>query len=84
MKLGKYSLVKFANFVYVCITHGKSYHFLWQFQLKNFRHVIQNIQNLQTLQDYISHILQQFAAKLCNSTNFKTFFLTVVKDFVPV
>ena len=27
-KYGKYSPAKFANFVYICITCGKSYHFL--------------------------------------------------------
>ena len=31
VKLGKYSLAKFANFVYVCITCGNCYHF----RLKN-------------------------------------------------
>ena len=27
VKDGKYSRAKFANFVYICITRGKSYHF---------------------------------------------------------
>ena len=31
---GKYSLVKFANFVYICITRGKSYHFRANFASK--------------------------------------------------
>ena len=31
VKLGKYSLAKFTNFVYVCITCGNGYHF----RLKN-------------------------------------------------
>ena len=35
--------------------------------------------NLQTLR---GHILQHFATKLGNSTNFRMLFLTVVKDFV--
>ena len=40
------------------------------------------IQNLQTLQGYIFRILQHFATKFCNSTNFKILFLAVAKDFV--
>jgi hypothetical protein len=41
------------------------------------------IQNLQTLQGYSFHILQLFAAKLCNFTTFiKMLFLAVVMDFV--
>jgi hypothetical protein len=40
------------------------------------------IQNLQILQGYIFRILQHFAAKLCNCTNFNMLFLAVVMDFV--
>jgi hypothetical protein len=40
------------------------------------------IQNLRTLQGYIFHILQHFATKLCNFTNFNMLFLAVVMDFV--
>ena len=40
-----------------------------------------NIQNLQTSQAYIFHILQSFATKLGNFTNFKMLFLAVVKYF---
>ena len=40
-----------------------------------------NIQNLQTLQAYIFRILQYFATKLGNFTNFKMLFLAVVNDF---
>jgi hypothetical protein len=39
-----------------------------------------NIQNLQTLQDYIFQALQHFATKFCNFTNFIMFFLAVVFD----
>jgi hypothetical protein len=40
------------------------------------------IQNLQISQGYIFRILQQFATKLCNFTNFNMLFLAVVMDFV--
>ena len=57
---------------------------LRQFQLKNklFPRVIQIYTNLQTLRGYIFHVLQHFATKLGNSTNFRMLFLTVVKYFV--
>ena len=41
----------------------------------------ESIQNLQTLQAYIFHVLQYFATKLGSFTNFNMFFLAVVKDF---
>jgi hypothetical protein len=37
-----------------------------------------SIQNLRTLQSYIFLILQHFATKLCNFTNFSMLFLAVV------
>ena len=37
--------------------------------------------NLQTLQGYTFHVLQHFATKLGNSSNFRMLFLTVAKDF---
>jgi hypothetical protein len=42
------------------------------------------IQNLQISQGYILRILQHFATKLCNVTNFNMLFLAVpvVMDFV--
>jgi hypothetical protein len=40
------------------------------------------IQNLQISRGYIFRILQQFAAKLCNFTNFNMLVLTMVMDFV--
>jgi hypothetical protein len=43
---------------------------------RNFR--TQSIQNLRTLQGYIFLILQHFATKLCNFTNFSMIFLAVV------
>ena len=39
------------------------------------------VQNLQTSQAYIFRILQYFATKLGNFTNFNMLFLAVVKDF---
>jgi hypothetical protein len=38
----------------------------------------ESIQNLQTLQGYIFHILQHFATKLCNFTRFSMLFLAVL------
>ena len=34
VKYGKYGIAKFANFVYICITRGKSYHFRGNFSSK--------------------------------------------------
>ena len=36
VKLGKYSVAKFANFIYVCTTCGNCYHF-WPKNVNNFR-----------------------------------------------
>ena len=51
----------------------------------NFRHfvvsVIQKYTNFQTSQAYIFRILQHFATKRGNFTNFNMLFLAVVKDF---
>ena len=47
-----------------------------------FTHVIQKYTNLPTLKGYIFHILQHFATKLCNITNFKMLLLAVVIDFI--
>ena len=46
-----------------------------------FPRVYKLTQNLQTSQGYIFRILQHFAAKLCNLTNFNMLFLAVVMDF---
>jgi hypothetical protein len=72
--------VKFANFVSaICITRGKN----------NSKMVILNrviqiayIHNLRTSQSYIFFILQHLANNLCNFTQSKTRFLTVMLDFV--
>ena len=70
----------FANFLYLCITREKALpHFhivvtLFCFQYKS-------VQNLQTLQDYIFHIVQYFATKLHNFTKFRKLFPTVLKLF---
>ncbi len=48
----------------------------------NFLCVIQRaIQNLQTSQRYIFHILQHFTTKLCHFTNFRMLFNAVVMNF---
>ena len=43
-----------------------------------------NTENMQTSQGYIFRILQHFATKFCNFTNFIMFFLTVVFDSLLV
>ncbi len=42
---------------------------------------IEKIQNLQTSQGYIFHILQHFTTKLCNFTKFKMLFNAVIMNF---
>jgi hypothetical protein len=54
-----------------------SYH-IWAENGSNFRTQYKSKQNLQTLQGYIFRILQHFATKLCNFTNFSMLFLVVV------
>jgi hypothetical protein len=44
---GKYSLAKFANFVYFCIACGNCYH-IWTENGSNFRTQYKSIQNLKT------------------------------------
>ena len=46
-----------------------------------FRALYRSIQNMQILQAYIFHILQHFATKLCNFTNFRTLFNAVLMNF---
>jgi hypothetical protein len=78
VKCGKYSLAKFANFVYFCIACRNCYH-TWAENGSNFRTQYKSIQNLQTLHGYIFRILQHFATKLlCNCTHFSMLFLAVV------
>ena len=71
--------------IYVCkvcnffITHGKAFR---HFVVRLFHRKYKDIQNLQTSQAYIIfRVLQYFATKLGNFTNFKMLFLAVVKDF---
>jgi type IV secretory pathway protease TraF len=47
-----------------------------------FPREIKLIQNLQISRGYIFRILQHFAAKLCNFTDFNMLFLAEVMDFV--
>jgi hypothetical protein len=77
-----YSSAKFAHFVLICIKREKMHH-IWaesdafsrayntnQYKICKFRTAI-----------YIFLILQHFATKLCNFTNFNMLFLAVVMDF---
>ena len=84
VKYRKYGIAKFANFVYICITLRKSYHFPGNFSSKMVTISARstNIQNLQTSQGYIYPILQHFTTKLCNSTNPRIFFQAVLNDFI--
>ena len=65
-KCGKYSLSKFANFVYFCIPCENCYHFRPKCG-SNFRTQYKSIQNSH---GYIFRILQHFATKHCNFTHF--------------
>ena len=58
---GKYSLTKFATFLYIVLRAG----IVTTFGSKT---VTISTQNLRTLQSYIFHILQHFATKFWNST----------------
>jgi hypothetical protein len=78
-KMRKYSLAKFATFVYFCIACGNCYH-TWAENGSNFRTQYKSIQNLQTLQGYIFCILQHFATKLCTFTHFSMLFLSSCSD----
>ena len=46
------------------------------------RLTLQIYTNFQTLRGHIFHVLQHFATKLGNSTNFRMLFLAIVKYFV--
>jgi hypothetical protein len=76
-----YSPAKFANFVLICIARGKMHH-IWAESGAFSRAQYKLIQKLQISQGYIFLILQHFATKLCNFTNFKLRFLVAVMDFV--
>ncbi len=71
--------MKFANFVYFCIVHRK----LMPISRKKCQFFMHNtkIQNLQTSQGSIFHILQHFTTKLFNFTKFKMSFNAVVMNF---
>ena len=58
-KYGKFSLAKFAKFVYICIVRGKVYHFSSQISACKLR-------------EAIFSVLQHFATKLF--TNFQLLF----------
>ena len=81
VKRGKCSPTKFSNFVVICITRGNLHH-IWAESGAISRPQYKLIQNLQILLGYIFLILQHFAAKLCNFTNFNMLFLAVLTDFV--
>jgi hypothetical protein len=75
VKCGKYSLAKFANFVYFLRAEIATTFVIWAENGSNFRTQYKSIQNLQTLQGYIFRILQHVATKLCNFTHFSMLFL---------
>ena len=88
VKYGKYSLAKFANFVYICITRGESRHFRGNFSSKMATFFAHNtntytgkIWKLLKVRFFVFYKISppNFAM---HSTNFKILFLVVVKDFV--
>ena len=79
LKYGKDSRAKFTDFVYICITRGKSYYFAAKTVTFSAR-VHKHIQILQTSQGYIFRILQRFATKLCSFTSFMMSYQVVVKE----
>jgi hypothetical protein len=79
VKCRKYSPAKFSNFVLICITQNAP-HLGRKWCV--FRAKYKLIQNFQISQGYIFRILQHFATKLCNFTNFNMLFVAVVMDFV--
>ena len=72
VKCGKYILAKFANFVYVCITVLGEIVTIFEPKMVTISARNTNIQNLQTLQDYIFQTLQQpnFAILLISLCSF--------------
>jgi hypothetical protein len=57
-------------------------HYIWAESGINLYYARENAQNVLISQGYIFLILQHFATKLCNFTNFNMLFLAVVMDFV--
>ena len=97
MKYGKYTLAKFASFVYFALRTEKRYHkmveihrkcifppFCNDFVVTLFRaYVIQKYTKFANFASvYFFRILQHFATKLGNFTDFKMLFLAVVKGFI--
>ena len=80
MKCGKYSPVKFANFVYFCIRHGKALPLCGNV-VTLFYAQYKSIQNSQTLHCYIFDILQYFTTKFHHFAKFRNLFPTVLKLF---
>ena len=80
VKCGKYSPVKFANFVYFRITDGKALPLCGNV-VTLFPAQYKSIQNSQTLNYHIFDILQYFTTKLHNFTKFRKLLLTVLKLF---
>jgi hypothetical protein len=73
VKYGKYSLAKFAYFVYMFVLRAE---IVTIFERKMVTISARNT----TLQGYIFQVLYHFATKFCNFTNFIMFFLAVVFD----
>ena len=63
-----YSPVKFANFVYICITRG-----IWR-ENGNFSACNANYTKFPNFVGLYFCILQHFSTKLCNSTNLRILF----------
>jgi hypothetical protein len=78
VKWGKYSPVKFANFVYLALRAEQ----ITIFETKVVIFTYKYIQNLLTSRGYIFFILQHLATNLCSFTHSRTLFLAVVLDFV--
>jgi hypothetical protein len=55
---------------------------VWYKLIQNLYKIYKIYTKFQISQDYIFRILQHFATKLCNFTNFNMLFLAVVMDFV--
>jgi hypothetical protein len=77
VKWRKYSPVKFANFVYICITHGKNNHSFGS-KMVIFPLIMQIYTIFAIFTGLYFLILQLFTTKLCNFTHFKMLFPAMV------
>ena len=79
-----YKIRKLPNFVYICTTPGKTYHFCANFASKvvTFKCVIQICTKLANFAKLFFLYFITFANQLCNFTDFKMLFRAMVVDFV--